>query len=167
MHVLRRSSSSYRLAMRLSSSVLRRPFSRDFVHHRETTSSPWNIRNKTAKSRHLSHSSCLNKKKKDVSSNQQDSLDSARFSRIGKIPSNQQDYLESARFLRIGQTLSLGLAAPESGRHSPTTSLHRDTSPHSYPEPETQPCSVICHRGIHRTFSGSCGNLCGPEATDY
>ena len=99
-------------------------------------------------------------------SNQQDSLDSARFSRISKIPSNQQDYLESARFLESDR-LSLGLAAPESGRHSPTTSHHRDTSPHSCPQPETQPCRVICHRGTHRTFSGSWGICCGPEATAY
>ena len=108
--------------------------------------------------------SCLNKKKEDVSSGisptQQNSLESARFPRTSKITSNQQDSFESDR-------LSLGLAAPESGRHSPTTSHHRDTSPHSCPQPETQPCRVICHRGTHRTFSGSWGICCGPEATAY
>ena len=81
--------------------------------------------------------------------------DSARFSRISKIPANQQDSPEPARFSQIGQTPSLGFAASESSRHSPTASRHRAISPHSYPQLGTQSCRVICHQGIHRTFSGS------------
>ena len=154
MHVLRRSSSSYRLAMRLSSSVLRRPFLRVFVHHRETTSSPWNIRSEI-KPRKAGISLILLPQKEEERRLIRNQPDSARFSRISKIPSNQQDSPEPARFSRIGQTPSLGFAASESSRHSPTASRHRAISPHSYPQLGTQPCRVICHQGIHRTFSGS------------
>ena len=98
MHVLRRSSSSYRLAMRLSSSVLRRPFSRDFVHHRETTSSPWNIRRLTKpRKAGISLIPPASTRRRKTS------LESARFPRLSKIFSNQQDSLEPARLPRISK----------------------------------------------------------------
>ena len=125
MHVLRRSSSSYRLAMRLSSSVLRRSFSRDFVHRRDTTGSPWNIR-PGIKPQKAGISLILLPHQEEGRRLIKNQLDSARFSRISKIPSNQQDYLESARFLRIGQTLSRtrGFRIQQTFAHGFTPSSH-------------------------------------------
>ena len=79
-----------------------------------------------------------------ILSNQQDSLEPARLSRISKIPSNRTDSLSDSR-------------PPNPADIRPRLLRHRVTSPHSYPQPGTQPCRVICHRGTHRTFLGSWG----------
>ena len=104
MHVLRRSSSSYRLAMRSSSSVLRRSFSRDFVHRRETTGSPWNIR-PGIKPRKAGISLILLPHQEEGRRLIGNQPDSAKFSRISKIPSTQQDSLKSARFPQTSKIL--------------------------------------------------------------
>ena len=95
--------------MRSSSSVLRQSFLRDFVHRRETTGSPWNIRpgikpQKAGISLILLPPTRRRKTSREESarlsiilSNQQDSLEPARLSRISKIPSNRTDSLSDSR----------------------------------------------------------------------
>ena len=116
------------------------------------------IANKTAKAGISLILLPSDQKKKDISlrisPTQQDSLEPARLSRISKIPSNRTDSLSDSR-------------PPNPADIRPRLLRHRVTSPHSCPQPGTQPCRVICHQETHRTFSGSCGNHCGPRATVY
>ena len=85
--------------------------------------------------------SCFRQMRQDVPSKisptQPDSSESAGFPRTSKIIPNQQDSFESDR-------LSLGLAASESSRHSPTASHHRATSP-----------TAIHSRGLSRVASSA------------
>ena len=82
--------------------LIGRDFSRDFARGRETTGTYDSWYN-TAKSRHciiqipLSEERRFHARISRTSTNQQDSLKSARSSRISKILSNRQDYLESSR----------------------------------------------------------------------
>ena len=152
MHVLRRSSSSYRLAMRLSSPCSSTGFSRDFVRCRETTGSPSNIPSYNRESRHLASILLLQlKEERRLITNQPDS---ARFSQISRIPPNQQDSPEPARFSRIGQTLISRIPASESSGHSATASIHRAISLHSFPQLRD---SVVSPHPPSRDSSGSFG----------
>ena len=94
--------------------------------------------------------------------------DSAKFFQISKIPSNQQDSPEPARFSRIGQTPSLGFAASESSRHSPTASRHRAISLHSSPQLRDSVVSRHLSSRDSSDFLGFVGYiLCGPRAIVY
>ena len=103
-------------------------------------------------------------KEKRLIKNQPDSVKSARFSQISKIPLNQQVSRESARFSRIGKITS----------NQPDSRIRRihahGFSPPSHrpPQPSTasgsQPCSSIHRRRTFQTSSGLWAtDLTGPE----
>ena len=86
-----------------------------------------------------------------------------KSARLSKILSNQQDSPEPARFSRIGQTPSLSISATESSGYSPTASIHRAISLHSFPQPRD---SVVLPHPPSKDSSGSFGfvgiDLVGP-----
>ena len=94
-------------------------------------------------------------KEKRLIKNQPDSVKSARFSQISKIPLNQQVSRESARFSRIGK---ITLNQPDSRIRQ----IHaHGFSPPSHRPPQlaiafgSQPCSSISRQGTLQTSSGS------------
>ena len=103
-------------------------------------------------------------KEKRLIKNQPDSVKSARFSQISKIPLNQQVSRESARFSRIGKTLRI-CSTPRIRRilaHGFPPTSHRP------PQPATargsQPGRVLHRQEAFRTSSGSWAiDRAGPE----